>query len=73
MTTHVAVAPAFADLIDLWAPVRQIGTGFQFTEGPVWHPKEHFLLFSDMRATCGGAGIPPASARRCGRPTNATA
>lgn len=48
MTTHVAVRPNFADLIDLWAPVRQIGTGFQFTEGPVWHPKEGFLLFSDM-------------------------
>lgn len=48
MTTHVAVRPTFADLVDLWAPVRQIGTGFQFTEGPVWHPKEAFLLFSDM-------------------------
>lgn len=48
MTTHIAVKPAFADLVDLWAPVRQLGTGFQFTEGPIWHPKEHFLLFSDM-------------------------
>src|ERR1700742_5244358 len=48
MTTHVAVRPGFADLVDLWAPVRQIGTGFQFTEGPVWHPREGFLLFSDM-------------------------
>ncbi|MGQ3353505.1 MAG: isochorismatase family protein [Phreatobacter sp.] len=48
MTTHVAVRPAFEDLIDLWAPVRQLGTGFQFTEGPIWHPKEEFLLFSDM-------------------------
>ena len=48
MTTHVAVRPGFADLVDLWAPVRQIGTGFQFTEGPIWHPREGFLLFSDM-------------------------
>ena len=48
MTTHVAVRPGFADLVDLWAPVRQIGTGFQFTEGPVWHPRQGFLLFSDM-------------------------
>src|SRR5689334_10432031 len=48
MTTHVAVRPGFADLVDLWAPVRQIGTGFQFTEGPVWHPRDGFLLFSDM-------------------------
>jgi gluconolactonase len=48
MTTHTAVAPAFAELIDLWAPVRQIGSGFEFTEGPVWHPRENYLLFSDM-------------------------
>ncbi len=48
MTTHVAVRPAFAELVDLWAPVRQIGTGFQFTEGPVWHPRDQYLLFSDM-------------------------
>ena len=48
MTTHVAVAPGFAELIDLWAPVRQIATGFEFTEGPIWHPREQHLLFSDM-------------------------
>ena len=48
MTTHTAVRPGFAELVDLWAPVRQIGTGFQFTEGPVWHPRDEFLLFSDM-------------------------
>ena len=48
MTTHIAITPAFNDLIDLWTPVRQIGSGFQFTEGPVWHPVENYLLFSDM-------------------------
>jgi gluconolactonase len=25
-----------------------LGTGFQFTEGPVWHPVEQHLTFSDM-------------------------
>jgi gluconolactonase len=48
MTTHLAVQPGFADLIDLWAPVRQLGTGFEFSEGPIWHPAEQHLLFSDM-------------------------
>jgi gluconolactonase len=48
MTTHIAVQPGFADLIDLWAPVRQLGTGFEFSEGPIWHPQEQHLLFSDM-------------------------
>ena len=27
---------------------EQLGTGFIFTEGPVWHPTGMFLLFSDM-------------------------
>lgn len=27
---------------------EQLGTGFLFTEGPVWHPTGRFLLWSDM-------------------------
>jgi gluconolactonase len=27
---------------------EQLGTGFLFTEGPVWHPTGKFLLWSDM-------------------------
>lgn len=27
---------------------ERIGTGFLFTEGPLWHPYERFLLFSDI-------------------------
>ena len=38
----------FTSLVDPDAPVRQIGSGFTFTEGPIWHPTEHYLLFSDM-------------------------
>lgn len=45
-----AVRPEFRRLIDEWAPVRQIGQGFTFTEGPIWHPGDHYLLFSDMPA-----------------------
>lgn len=37
-----AILPADAEL-------EQIAEGFQFTEGPVWHP-EGFLLFSDIPA-----------------------
>jgi gluconolactonase len=48
MTTHLAIRPAFEECVDLWAPVRQLGTGFEFCEGPVWHPREQHLLFSDM-------------------------
>ena len=48
--THTVVKPEFEALIDTYAPVGQLGTGFTFTEGPIWHPLEHFLLFSDMPA-----------------------
>jgi gluconolactonase len=30
------------------AAFEKLGTGFLFTEGPVWHPTGKFLLFSDM-------------------------
>jgi gluconolactonase len=45
---HVAHDPAFRALIDEHAPVRQLGSGFAFTEGPAWRPREGRLLFSDM-------------------------
>jgi gluconolactonase len=48
--THAALRPEFEGLIDTDAPVRQLGSGFTFTEGPVWHPVDHYLLFSDMPA-----------------------
>ena len=47
---HDALHPEFRKLIDEHAPVRQIGSGFTFTEGPVWHPVEQHLHFSDMPA-----------------------
>lgn len=45
---HTALQPAFRTLIDEAAPVRAIATGCTFTEGPVWHPVEKHLTFSDM-------------------------
>ena len=42
------------------AALEQLGTGFEFTEGPIWHPREKHLTFSDMpgdhmrRWTAGG-------------------
>jgi gluconolactonase len=38
------------ELVDENVEVEQLGTGFTFTEGPIWHPTEHHLLFSDMPA-----------------------
>ena len=45
---HEAVRPHFRQLIDEHAPVSPVGMGFNFTEGPIWHPRDHYLLFSDM-------------------------
>jgi gluconolactonase len=42
-----AKADAFLELVDESAEVEQLGTGFTFTEGPIWNP-DGFLLFSDM-------------------------
>jgi gluconolactonase len=46
MTVQVK-APAMRELVAEDAELEQIGTGFTFTEGPLWNP-EGFLLFSDM-------------------------
>ena len=35
-------------LIDRDAPVERLATGFRFSEGPIWNPKEGCLYFSDM-------------------------
>ena len=47
---HTALRREFSDLIDLDAPVDRLAGGFTFTEGPIWHPRDQFLLFSDMPA-----------------------
>lgn len=38
------------DLVDADAGVERLGTGCQFTEGPLWHVAEGYLLFSDIPA-----------------------
>jgi gluconolactonase len=39
-------------LLDVIAPDAELEialSGFQFTEGPVWHPTDHHLMFSDIQ------------------------
>src|ERR671924_1118008 len=40
-------AQAFLELVDEDAELERLGTGFTFTEGPIWNPTG-YLLFSDM-------------------------
>lgn len=44
------VANELSGLINKDAKVEIIAEGFQFTEGPLWFPKEKMLLFSDVPA-----------------------
>ena len=45
MTTPLDEIPG---IIAADTPLLRIATGFTFTEGPLWHPDENWLLFSDI-------------------------
>jgi gluconolactonase len=66
---HTALDPAFRRLVDEHAPVLQAGSGFTFTEGPIWHPLDHYLLFSDMPADT-RRRLDRAGVREAARPSN---
>ena len=40
--------PVLHDVIAEDAELEQVETGFTFVEGPIWHPTEHWLMFSDI-------------------------
>ena len=40
--------PTFFDVIAEDAELEVLADGFKFTEGPIWHPDEHYLIFSDI-------------------------
>ena len=40
--------PAFKQVVGDAIDVERLATGFEFTEGPIWHPHEGHLTFSDM-------------------------
>jgi gluconolactonase len=40
--------PRFSQLFDSAQELQRIAGGFDFTEGPIWHPGEQSLIFSDI-------------------------
>jgi gluconolactonase len=40
--------PRFAEVVGADVALERLATGFDFTEGPIWHPREKHLTFSDM-------------------------
>jgi gluconolactonase len=68
--THTVIRKEFEELVDQYAPVGQAGTGFTFTEGPIWHPRDHYLLFSDMPADVRRRWDARSGTREVMRPSN---
>lgn len=67
---HTVVDPRFSALMDAAAPVIRLGSGFTFTEGPLWHPLEKHLLFSDMPADVRRKWTPDGHVSEVMRPSN---
>ncbi len=40
--------PRLSELIRPDSELEQLASDFQFTEGPIWQPRERFLIFSDI-------------------------
>jgi gluconolactonase len=38
----------FRSVVDGDVEIERLATGFDFTEGPIWHPRAQHLIFSDM-------------------------
>ena len=42
--------PKFNEIVDVAQERETLASGFQFTEGPIWHPYDKHLTFSDIPA-----------------------
>ncbi len=40
--------PRFLNIVDESLELEILADGFRFTEGPIWHPREKHLIFSDI-------------------------
>lgn len=67
---HTAIDDRFRALIDPAEPVRRLATGFTFTEGPLWHPLEKHLIFSDMPGDVRRRWTPDGRVTEIARPSN---
>jgi len=60
----------FYELVPKGAKVERLGTGFTFTEGPVWNHRGRFLLFSDMPGDVRRRWDASGGVREIARPSN---
>ncbi len=52
MTIEYFDAEAARQVVDHDTPIERVASGFVFTEGALWHGRDHYLLFSDIDASC---------------------
>ncbi len=53
MPLHVEIQDhRLTHIVDVTSELERIATGFEFIEGPIWHPTEHHLIFSDIAGNC---------------------
>ncbi|MEP1930549.1 MAG: isochorismatase family protein [Roseibium sp.] len=67
---HQSLSDGFRQIVDLNEPVQHLGTGFIFTEGPLWHPVEKHLIFSDMPGDVRRKYVPGQGISEIARPSN---
>tara|TARA_B100001059_G_C17710235_1_gene515046 strand:+ start:24 stop:944 length:921 start_codon:yes stop_codon:yes gene_type:complete len=58
------------ELIDPAAELTEVASGFVFVEGPIWHPVDQQLVFSDVLGDARWTYSPDAGAERIAHPTN---
>jgi gluconolactonase len=67
--TVIVDLPEFAELIDADAEMTEIGSGYQFSEGPVWDHREQALYFSDIPGDARWRWTPETGIERVAWPT----
>jgi gluconolactonase len=65
-----AKSDAIYELVEPGSAVEKLAGGFTFTEGPIWHPTEHHLLFSDMPADIRRRYTPDGKVEEVRNPSN---
>ena len=70
MSDVKAHSDAIRELINPEEEVKKLASGFTFTEGPIWHPRDHHLLFSDMPGDVRRRYTPGEEVKEVMRPSN---
>ena len=70
MSDVKAHSDAIRELINPEEEVKKLASGFTFTEGPIWHPRDHHLLFSDMPGDVRRRYTPGEEVEEVMRPSN---